>query len=214
MTDLLSAADLADLDFAPSALAVGSEVADLLFREARTAYTFTDDEVTDEQMRAVYDLVKWGPTALNSQPLRVVLVRSPEARERLVPLMAGGNQARVASAPLVAVLAADVDFHDELPHVFPAYAGARETFAADETGRRAAALHNAAIQAGYFLVGVRAAGLDAGPMGGFDVDAVSAEFFPDGAHQVLLVVNLGHAAEDGYRPRNARLDYDEVVTVA
>jgi 3-hydroxypropanoate dehydrogenase len=214
VTSLFSSADLSDLDFEPSGLAIGSDAADLLFREGRTAYAFTDEEVTDAQVRAVYDLVKWGPTALNSQPLRVVLVRSAEARDRLVPLMSGNNQARVAAAPLVAVLAADVDFHDELPRVFPAYTGAREAFAADETGRRASALHNAAIQAGYFLVGVRAAGLAAGPMGGFDVAAVSREFFPDGAHQALLVVNLGHADEASYRPRNPRLDYDEVVSVA
>lgn len=197
-----------------SGLAIGSDAADLLFRGARTANAFTGEEVTDEQMRVVYDLVKWGPTALNGQPLRVVLVRSDEARERLVPLMGGNNQRRVAGAPLVAILAADLDWHDELPRVFPAYAGARESFQANEAVRHELALQNAALQAGYFIVGVRAAGLAAGPMGGFDVDAVSREFFPDGAHRPLLVVNIGHADETGHYPRNTRLEYDEVFTAA
>lgn len=202
-----------DLDRVPD-LEIGAETADLLFRDARTANAFTSEPVTEEQMRAVYDLVKWGPTAMNSQPLRVVLVRTPEARERLVPLMGGNNQGRVAGAPLVAILAADLDWHDEMPRVFPAYPGAREAFAANVEGRRTSALQSASIQAGYFIVGVRAAGLAAGPMGGFDADAVDREFFLDGAHHAILVVNIGHADEAGYRPRNPRLDYDDVFTAA
>src|SRR3954452_22101838 len=99
---------------------------DLLFREARTANAFTDEPVSEEQVRAIYDLVKWAPTAMNAQPLRVVLVRSPEARERLLTHMAEGNKAKTASAPLVAILAADGDFHQHLPTVFPHYEGARD----------------------------------------------------------------------------------------
>ena len=195
-------------------LAIAPEAASLLFRDARTPSTFTDEPVSDEQMRAVYDLVKWAPTALNSQPLRVVLVRSDEARARLVPLMGGTNADRVAGAPLVAILAADLDWHDELPRVMPAYAGARDRFAAQRDSRRESALHNASIQAGYFILGVRAAGLDAGPMGGFDHDAVNREFFPDGAHEAVMVVNIGHAAHDAFRPRNPRLDYEDVFVAA
>ena len=149
MTDL----DLPTTDLAPferefdSALAVPSEVADLLFRQAATAYSFSDEPVTPQQIRAVHELVKWGPTAMNTQPLRIVLVSSPEARERLVPHMAGGNQARTAAAPLVALLASDTDFHDELPRLFPAVPGARDRFA-DEQARAAAAHTNAVLQAG------------------------------------------------------------------
>ena len=149
---------------------------------------------------------------MNSQPLRIVLVRSPEARARLVPLMGGNNRGRTADAPLVAVLAADTDWHEELPRIFPGYPGARDAFAANREGRVRSALQSAAIQAGYFIVAVRAVGLGAGPMGGFDADAVSREFFPDGSHQAFLVVGIGHADESGYRPRNPRLDYDEVFS--
>ena len=213
---------MTDLDLAPtelsdyerelaSSLAISDETADLLFRSAATAYAFSDEPVTDEQVRAIYDLVKWGPTAMNSQPLRMVLVQSPEARERLVEHMGGNNKQRTAAAPLVALLAADVDFHEELPRLFPAVPDAKDKFT-DEPARAAMAHTSAVLQAGYFILGVRAAGLAAGPMAGFDADAVSREFFPDGRHRVFLVVNLGHVHEESYRPRQARLDFDEVVT--
>src|SRR5438270_3851202 len=108
---------------------------DVLFRAARTANAFTDEPVTEQQIQAIYDLVKYAPTSMNQQPLRVVLVRSQEARDRLVPHLAEGNQRKTASAPLVAILAADLDFHEELPKVFPHFPGAREMFDADEEKR-------------------------------------------------------------------------------
>lgn len=186
---------------------------DLLFRQAATANSFVDEPVAESQLRAVFELIKYGPTAMNSQPLRVVLVQSPEAKADLVELMNEGNRAKTSAAPLVAVLAADVDFHDELPRVFPVVPGARDMFA-DEDARAEAATFNAALQIGYFLIGVRAAGLAAGPMAGFDADAISRRFFPDGRHRALLVVNLGQPTASSYRPRLPRLDYDDVVTVA
>ena len=215
MTDTdLTTADFAayEQELAPS-LAVPNETADLLFRSAQTGYAFSDEPVTDAQIRAVHDLIKWGPTAMNSQPLRMVLVRTSEARERLVEHMSGNNKGRTASAPLVAVLAADVDFHDEMGRVFPAVPDAAAMFP-DESVRAVMAHTNAVLQAGYFIVGVRAAGLVAGPMGGFDADAVSREFFPDGRHRAFMVVNLGHPTEESYRPRQPRLDFDEVITTA
>ena len=212
MTDLdVTPSSLADYEREfDASLASPADAADQLFRQAATAYSFSDEPVTEEQVRAVHELVKWGPTALNAQPLRIVLVRSAEARERLVPLMSGNNQGRTQAAPLVALLAADVDFHDELPRVFPVMPGIRDNFG-DEDAREAMAHTNAVLQAGYFIVGVRAAGLAAGPMAGFDAEAVSREFFPDGRHRVFMVVNLGHPAETSYRPRQPRLGFDEVV---
>jgi nitroreductase len=201
----------AELDADLSALALPLDAQDLLFREARTANAFTDEPVTEEQLRAVYDLAKWGPTAMNSQPLRVVLVRSPEARTRLVEHMSEGNRAKTAAAPLVAILAADYDFHDEFHKTFPAFPGARDAFA-DEAARIDAAHLSAGLQIGYFIIGVRAAGLAAGPMGGFDAAAVSREFFPDGRHQPLLVVNLGQPSDQAFRPRQPRLAYEDIVT--
>ncbi|WP_055715598.1 malonic semialdehyde reductase [Streptomyces torulosus] len=184
---------------------------DLLFREAHTANAFTDEPVTEEQVQAIYDLVKYGPTAFNQTPLRIVLVRSAEARERLVAHMAEGNQAKTATAPLVAILAADNEFHEELPTLFPAFPQAKDLFFAERPAREAAAGLNAALQAAYFIIGVRAAGLAAGPMTGFDAAGVQKEFLDDD-HTPLMVVNIGKPGEGASYPRSPRLAYDDVIT--
>ncbi|MFD3655143.1 malonic semialdehyde reductase [Streptomyces sp. NPDC058620] len=192
-------------------LALDPAAQDLLFREARSANTFTDEPVTDEQVQAIYDLVKYGPTAFNQSPLRVVLVRSAEGRERLVKHMAEGNQPKTATAPLVAILAADNEFHEELPALLPHFPQAKDAFFSERPVREQAAALNASLQAGYFIVGVRAAGLAAGPMTGYDAAGIEKEFL-DGDHKVLLVVNIGKPGEDAWLPRLPRLSYDEVVT--
>ncbi|MCQ9131055.1 malonic semialdehyde reductase [Streptomyces sp. IBSBF 2953] len=184
---------------------------DLLFREARTANTFTDEPVTDEQVQAIYDLVKYGPTAFNQTPLRITLVRSAEARERLVQHMAEGNQAKTSTAPLVAILSADNEFHEELPTLFPAFPQAKDLFFSERPAREGAAALNAALQAAYFIIGVRAAGLAAGPMTGVDLEGVRKEFLDDD-HTPLMVVNIGRPGEGAWYPRSPRLAYDEVVT--
>ena len=188
MTDFaIRTADLAafEQDLA-GGLLIDAATQDLLFREARTPQHFTDRPVSDATMRAIFDLIKWGPTSRNGQPLRIVLVRSPEAKERLLPHLTPRNQVKAQTAPLVALLAVEADDED--------------------------AVSSGWLQAGYFLVGVRAAGLAALPMGGFDQTGLDAEFFPDGTHRTLLVMNLGYAADEAYRARQSRLDYDEVVT--
>ncbi|MFI6930303.1 malonic semialdehyde reductase [Streptomyces sp. NPDC050287] len=184
---------------------------DLLFREARTANTFTDEPVTDEQLQAIYDLVKYGPTAFNQSPLRITLVRSAEARERLVQHMAEGNQPKTATAPLVAILSADNEFHEELPTLFPHFPQAKDLFFGERSAREGAATLNAALQAAYFIIGVRAAGLAAGPMTGLDFEGVRKEFLDDD-HTPLMVVNIGKPGDDAWFPRSPRLAYDEVVT--
>jgi 3-hydroxypropanoate dehydrogenase len=194
----------------PAAMSLDPAGQDLLFRQARTANAFTDEPVTDDQVRAIYELVKWAPTAMNTQPLRVVLVRSPQARERLVAHLAPGNRDKTRSAPLVAVLAADTDFHEHLDELLPYAPGAKDRFA-DPAAREQAARFNATLQMGYFLLGVRAAGLAAGPMGGFDHDGVDREFFGDGRLRSLLVVNIGLPAGDAWAERLPRLPHDDVV---
>ncbi|GAA1385712.1 malonic semialdehyde reductase [Kitasatospora putterlickiae] len=193
------------------ALVLDAAAQDLLFREARTANTFTDEPVSDEQVQAIYELVKFGPTAMNQQPLRVVLVRSAEARERLVQHLGEGNKAKTSAAPLTAILAVDNEFHEELPTVFPHFPGAKDYFT-ERPARESSAAMNGALQAGYFIIGVRAAGLAAGPMTGYDAEGVNKEFFADGEHSVLAVVNIGKPGENAWYPRSPRLAYDEVVT--
>jgi len=193
-------------------LPLSADAQDLLFRKARTANSFTDAAVTDEQVAAIYDLVKYGPTAMNAQPLRLLLVRE-EGRDRLLKHMADGNRDKTASAPLVAVLAADVDFHENLERTFPHFPGAKDAFSDDET-REAQARFNAALQAGYFLIGVRAAGLAAGPMGGFDARGIDEEFLAGTQWRSFMVVNIGHPGENAWFDRLPRLELDEVVRTA
>ncbi|WP_033218019.1 malonic semialdehyde reductase [Kitasatospora phosalacinea] len=193
-------------------LALDAAAQDLLFREARTANTFSDEPVSDEQVQAIYDLVKYGPTAFNQQPLRIVLVRSEEGRARLVQHMADGNKAKTSAAPLVAILAADNEFHEELPSQLPHFPQAKDMFFSERSVREASATLNGALQAAYFIVGVRAAGLAAGPMTGYDADGINKEFFADGEHSVLAVVNIGKPGEDAWFPRSPRLSYEQVVT--
>ena len=185
-----------------------------LFLDARTANSFTDEPVTDEQLQAIYELAKFPPTAANTQPLRILFVRPGEGRERLVGHMSEGNQEKTRNAPMVAVLAADADFHEFIPKVFPIRPEMRDGFAADPQGREQMARFNATLQIGYFLLAVRAAGLAAGPMAGFDAAGVDKEFFADSSWKSLLVVNIGKPGENAWFDRLPRLDYDEVVSYA
>ena len=184
---------------------------DLLFRQARTASTFTDEPVTEAQIAALYDLVQWGPTTMNCQPLRMVLVRSAEARARLLTHMVPGNQPKVASAPLVAIMAADTQFHRNLSRTFPHLPGADALYA-DDAFRIQVAKAQAWLQTGYVIMGVRALGLAAGPMNGFDPVGVDADLLAGTALQSITIVNLGRPGPDAFRERLPRLYVDEVVS--
>ncbi|MFP5021752.1 malonic semialdehyde reductase [Pseudonocardia phyllosphaerae] len=186
-----------------------------LFTEARTANAFTAEPVPDETLRAIWELAQWPPTAANTQPLRVTYVRSEQGKERLLPLMAEGNRPKVESAPAVALLAVDLDFHTHADRTFPIRPGFRESLDGQgREGREQMATFNATLQIGYFLLAARAHGLATGPMAGFDAEAVTAEFTPGGRYRTLLVVNLGHPAEDAWFDRLPRLETDEVLTFA
>ncbi|MCL6297686.1 malonic semialdehyde reductase [Streptomyces kronopolitis] len=193
-------------------LALDAAAQDLLFREAQTANTFTDEPVTDEQVQAVYDLVKFGPTAFNQSPLRITLIRSQEARQRLVTHAMGANGPKTLSAPLTAILSVDLEFHEKLPHLFPHAPGVKDAFFSEAAPREAAGTQNATLQAGYFIVGVRAAGLAAGPMTGFDFTGIDKEFFGDGKQKSFLVINMGKPGAEAFFPRSPRLTFDEAVT--
>ncbi|GGD30363.1 malonic semialdehyde reductase [Nocardioides daphniae] len=191
-------------------LALPSDVQDLLFREARTANAFTDEPVSDEQVAAIYDLVKFAPTAMNSQPMRIVLVRSDDARQKLLKHMSGSNRDKTESAPLVAILAADTNFHETLPRTFPHFPGAKDFFL-DDTAREHAARFNAGLQIGYFIIGVRAAGLAAGPMTGYDATGVDTDLLEGTGLKSIAVVNIGRPAENAWFDRLPRLAHDEAV---
>jgi 3-hydroxypropanoate dehydrogenase len=183
----------------------------LLFTEARTANAFTDEPVGEDQLRALYALFKYAPTSANTQPMRVLFVTSPQGRERLLPHMAEGNRAKTATAPVVAVLAADLDFHEFIPQVFPIRPEMKDAFDGDVARRAEHSRYNAILQAGYFILTVRAAGLAAGPMIGFDNAGIDQEFFAESSWKSILVVNIGHPAENAWFDRLPRLEYDQVV---
>ncbi len=183
---------------------------DLPFLEARTVQRFLDAPVPDDVLQQVYDTVRWGPTALNTTPLRVLVVRSPEARERLATHMAGFNRDRVLAAPVTLVLAADVEFDTHLPTLAP-HLGGVSPFADRPEQRAAVARDNAWLQTGYLLVGLRAAGLGVGPMTGMDAAGIDADLLAGTSWRSLAVVNVGWPEGTGTdRPRAARLSWDEV----
>jgi 3-hydroxypropanoate dehydrogenase len=182
-----------------------------LFTGARTANTFAPTPVTDAELSAIWELTRWGPTSANSQPLRVLFVRPGEGRDRLVRHLNEGNRAKTATAPAIAVLAEDTQFHEHIPAVLPYKPQLKAAFANNHDLRAATASFNATLQAGYFILAVRAQGLAAGPMGGFDAAGVDAEFFPEGRFHSILVVNIGHPGPDPWHARLPRLSHDDAV---
>ncbi len=186
----------------------------LLFTEARTANTWDDTPVTDEELTSVWELAKWAPTSANTQPLRVLYVRPGEGRDRLVKFMTDGNKAKTEAAPAVAVLAVDTRFHEHIPTVFPMRPQMKDMFEENEELRVAGGRFNAALQAGYFILAVRALGLAAGPMAGYDAAGLDAEFFPGGRYKSILVVNIGHPGENPWYGRLPRLGHEDVISWA
>ncbi len=184
---------------------------DQLFREAHTAYTFSDEPIPERTLEDLWALVRYGPTSWNSQPLRIVAARSESAKKRLTALLYPTNRPKTESAPLTVILAADTRFDTRLAELFPALPTAAQFFT-DAGYREQHARLNAAIQIGYFFVAVRALGLAVGPIGGLDHAAVDAAFFSDGDRRTVLVANIGLPGPDAFFPRSPRLPADEVLS--
>ncbi|MEY4555332.1 MAG: hypothetical protein RL093_451 [Pseudomonadota bacterium] len=185
---------------------------DQLFTEARTRNAWTDRPVSDDLLRKLYDLTKFGPTAFNATPARFVFVTSPEAKARLAPHMADGNRAKTLQAPVSVIIGQDIDFHEHLPVLFPHLPGVKDWFA-EEAGRRETAFRNASLQGGYFLLAARALGLDVGPMSGFDPAGVKAEFFAGTTVEPNFIVNLGYGTDENLFPRSPRLSFEEAAAI-
>lgn len=185
----------------------------LLFTEARTANTFSDLPVSDEELTEIWELAKWAPTSTNGQPLRLVFVRTAEGRERLLPHLLERNRAKTATAPVVALLAMDTEFHEQLPKLVPFRPEIKHAYA-EERIRHESARFNAVLQTGYFILAIRAVGLAAGPMIGFDNAGIDAEFFAGTTLRSVLLINIGHPGENAWFGRLPRLDNDEVITWA
>lgn len=184
-----------------------------LFTAARTVNSFSNEPVSDEELHEIWELARWAPTSANLQPLRVTFVRTPEGKQRLVRHLAEGNRAKTSQAPAVAILAADVDFHEQIHRTFPSRPEMKDRFA-DPAARERTARFNATLQAGYFILAVRAVGLAAGPMLGYDASAIDEEFFGGTPLRTILVVNIGHPGERPFFERLPRLEHDDVVSWA
>ncbi|WP_448189755.1 malonic semialdehyde reductase [Azospirillum sp. sgz301742] len=193
--------------------ASNQQALDRLFLEARTHNGWLDRPVSDNVLRQVYDLARMGPTAVNTQPMRVVFVRSAEGKERLKPALAAGNLDKTMAAPVTAIIGYDLAFVDTLPRVFP-HVDARPWFAGNDAMIQESAFRNSSLQGAYLMLAARAVGLDVGPMSGFDAAKVEAEFFAGTAIKANFLVNLGYGDASKLFPRSPRLDFEEVVTLA
>ena len=190
-------------------MTIDAAALDQIFRTARTYRAWADKPVTDETLRTLYELMKWGPTTMNSCPARIVFVRSREAKERLRPALDPGNVVQTMAAPVTAMVAYDLEFFEKLPKLTPSF-DARRLFAGKpEASLRTTALRNGSLQGAYMIIAARCVGLDCGPMSGFDNAKVDAAFFPDGKIESNFLCNLGYGDPAKLHPRAPRLAYDE-----
>jgi 3-hydroxypropanoate dehydrogenase len=191
---------------------LSEQALDVLLRKARSYDVFRPEPVGDDQLRAVYELAKWGPTTANSQPQRILFLRSEQAKERLRPALSSSNVKKSMSAPVVAVFAYDLRFFEHLPRMFHDQR-ARSWYETTPEHIFTTALRNATLQGAYLMLAARALGLDCGPMSGFDNRKVDAEFFPDGRWKSNFLCCLGRGDPSQLPPREDRFAFDEVCAI-
>lgn len=193
---------------------LSDECLDAIFRKART-HNGLSGEVTDAQLRALWDLMKWGPTTANSQPARIVFLRSREAKERLKPHLSPGNLDKTMAAPVTAIIAYDTQFYELLPRVFPNNPAMKNNFVGEEKKAHVetTALRNSSLQGAYFIIAARALGIDTGPMSGFNNAGVDREFFSGTTLKSNFLCNLGKGDWSKVFNRNPRLEFDEACKI-
>ena len=191
---------------------VSDAALDTLFRKARSYGAFASEPVSDAQLHAIYEIMRHGPTTANSQPQRIVFLRSAEAKARLAPALSTVNREKTLAAPVVAIFAYDLKFPDHLPRFYHV-ADARKWYTKTPEHTAETAFRNATLQAAYFIIAARALGLDCGPMSGFDNAKVDAEFFPDGQLKSNFLCNLGKGDPSKLPPLNPRFAFDEVCRI-
>jgi len=203
------------------------EALNQIFREARTHSAWLDKPVSDEILRQLYDLLKWGPTSANGSPARFVFLRTPAAKDRLRPALAPGNVEKTMTAPVTAIIAYDLVFFEKLPKLFPYAPGMRDLFAQNPQLVEETAKRNASLQGAYLIIAARGLGLDCGPMSGFDnakvdeeffgagkeCEGCEQEFFPAGHVKSNFLCNLGYGDESKLFPRGPRLALNEACTL-
>ena len=187
---------------------------DQIFRQARTQNAWQDKPVSDEQLHALYELMKWGPTSANCSPARIVFVKSDEAKRKLEPTLSEGNRAKTMRAPVTAIIATDFAFYEKMPYLFP-HADAKSWFEGNQPLIESAGFRNGSLQGGYFILAARSIGLDCGPMSGFDNAKVDAAFFAGTQVRSNFIVALGQGDPNPQVlfPRSPRLSFDEACRI-
>jgi 3-hydroxypropanoate dehydrogenase len=207
--------------------ALDDSALDQIFRAARTYNAWRDKPVSDQTLRQLYDLMKWGPTSANTSPARFVFLRSQEAKARLLPTLAPGNIEKTMSAPVTVIVAYDLLFFQKLPKLFPHNPAMRELYATNPQAVETTARRNSSLQGAYMIVAARALGLDAGPLSGFDNAKLDEEFFgagkecvgcdqeffPEGHVRSNFLCNLGHGDPSKLMARLPRLEFDEACSI-
>ena len=183
-----------------------------LFENARTQNGFTDEPVGDEQLRRIYELMKWGPTSANSSPARFVFVRSRAAKAKLLACVSAGNFEKTRAAPVTAVIGTDYAFHEKLPFLFP-HADAKSWFVGKKEFADTTAFRNSSLQGAYLIIAARAIGLDCGPMSGFDHAKIDEAFWAGTTVRTNFICNLGHGDPSKVFARSPRLPFDEACRI-
>ena len=188
--------------------ALGDAALDQIFREARSYNGWLEKDVSEDQIRAIYDLMKMGPTSANMQPSRLVWCKSQDSRDRLAEFASEANKKKITTAPVCVIIGYDIDFHEELPWLFP-HTDAKSWFEGDEAGRKEGAKRNSALQGAYLMLAARALGLDCGPMSGVDLDKVTEAFFADEPrHRADWICSIGYGDTGTIFGRSPRPDFD------
>lgn len=186
---------------------------DQLFESARTHNRWTDAPVDDALLAKAYELAALGPTSMNCQPARFIFIKTEAAKARLLPTLAPGNVEKTKTAPVTVIVATDTRFYEHFPQTFPHNPAAKDMFASNAALAEATAQRNGTLTGGYFMLALRALGLDCGAMSGFDAAKLNAEFFPDGRFQANFLINVGHGDGSQLFPRQPRLSFEQAVTV-
>lgn len=192
---------------------LSDDALDQLFREARSYNGWLDRPVSDEQLYAIHDLMKMGPTSANMQPARIVWVKSQEQKDKLAALAMEANAPKIRTAPVTAIVGYDIDFHEQLPWLFP-HTDARSWFEGDEAGRIEGARRNSALQGAYMIIAARALGLDCGPMSGVDLDGVTKAFFADQPrYRADWICSIGYGDPASIFARSPRPEFDRFTRI-
>jgi len=183
-----------------------------IFFDARTQNGWLDKPLPDALLREIYDIAKMGATSMNTQPMRVLFLRSPEAKQRLAPALMPANLEKTMAAPVCAIVARDKRFYEFMPKIW-FRPGAEEMFAGNAALAAGTAQRNATLQGAYLMIAARALGVDCGPMSGFDAAKVNAEFFPDGRWEADFLCNLGYGDPSKLFERQPRHDFDTACRI-